>query len=107
MKRASTLGDAVVVGNGGQWLSLRSKRAGVVFAEIRAHLKSVEIFLLPSPRNLRDFSGLARAAPPTQGWGWFRSKIVLRDMNHSKIALGLLTQSYLFCRRRMSLRGRR
>src|SRR5437879_13337301 len=51
------------------WISWRSRKGSRIFAEIRPLGGRVQIFLLPSPRELRDNSGLARRAPPTQGWG--------------------------------------
>ena len=60
---------------GRYWISWRSRNRNRVFAEIRALQGRVQVFILPGPRDLRDSAGLARRAPPTQGWGWFRSRI--------------------------------
>lgn len=77
------------------WIAWRSRKGNRVFAEIRPTRERVEVFLLPSPRDLRDGSGLARRAPPTQGWGWFRTRIELRSMRQVAAAAALIRQSYL------------
>ena len=77
------------------WIAWRSRKGNRVFAEIRPMRERVEVFLLPSPRDLRDGSGLARRAPPTQGWGWFRTRIELRSMRQVAAAASLIRQSYL------------
>src|SRR5437660_8385192 len=53
---------------GRYWISWRSRNRNRVFAEIRALQGRVQVFILPGPRDLRDSAGLARRAPPTQGW---------------------------------------
>jgi len=77
------------------WIAWRSRKGNRVFAEIRPMRERVEVFLLPAPRDLRDGSGLARRAPPTQGWGWFRTRIELRSMRQVAAAASLIRQSYL------------
>jgi len=76
------------------WISWRSRRGIRIFAEIRPLRERVQIFLLPPPRNLRDLTGLAKRAPRTQGWGWFRTRIELRSLREVKSAAVLVRQSY-------------
>lgn len=80
---------------GEHWISWRSRRGHRIFAEIRPLRERVEVFLLPSPRDLRDGSGLAKPAPPTQGWGWFRTRLELRSIRQVASAAVLVRQSYL------------
>src|SRR5207302_10522721 len=63
--------------------------------ETRPVGERLEIFLLPSPRELRDGSGLAKRAPPTQGWGWFRTRVEVRSIHPVAAAAALIHQSYL------------
>src|SRR5439155_532477 len=65
---------------GRYWISWRSRNRNRVFAEIRALQGRVQVFILPGPRDLRDSAGLARRAPRTQGWGWFRSRIEVSSL---------------------------
>lgn len=80
---------------GKQWIAWRSRKGNRIFAEIRPLRERVEIFLLPAPRDLRDRFGLAKRAPPTQGWGWFRTRIEVRSMRQVAGAAALIRQSYL------------
>jgi len=77
------------------WISWRSRKGIRIFAEIRPLGGRVQIFLLPSPRELQDNSGLAKRAPPTQGWGWFRTRVEVRSMRQVAAAASLIHQSYL------------
>ena len=77
------------------WISWRSRKGNRIFAEIRPLRERVQVFLLPSPRDLRDGSGLAKRAPPTQGWGWFRTRIELRSIRQVAPAASLVGQSYI------------
>ena len=77
------------------WISWRSRKGNRIFAEIRPLGARVQIFLLPSPRELRDNSGLAKRAPPTQGWGWFRTRVEVRSLRQVAAAASLIHQSYL------------
>ena len=77
------------------WIAWRSRKGNRVFAEIRPMRERVEVFLLPSPRDLRDGSGLARRAPPTQGWGWFRTRIELRSTRQVASVAAMIRQSYV------------
>jgi len=77
------------------WISWRSRKGSRIFAEIRPLGGRVQIFLLPSPRELRDNSGLAKRAPPTQGWGWFRTRVEVRSIRQVAAAAALIHQSYL------------
>jgi len=52
------------------------------------------VFILPGPRDLRDAKGLARRAPRTQGWGWFRSRIEVSSLDSVEPAARLIVQSY-------------
>src|SRR5881628_1756881 len=42
------------------WISWRSRKGSRIFAEIRPLGERVQIFLLPSPRELRERSGLVK-----------------------------------------------
>ena len=79
---------------GRYWISWRSGNRNRVFAEIRALQGRVQVFILPSPRDLRDSTGLARRAPRTQGWGWFRSRIEVSSLEGAEPAAKLIVQSY-------------
>ena len=76
------------------WIAWRSRKRNRVFAEIRPLRGRVEVFILPRPRDLRDSDGLARLAPRTQGWGWFRSRFDVRSMGQVDSAARLIVQSY-------------
>lgn len=76
------------------WVAFRSRRLQRVFAELRAHRQDVEAFLLPAPEELGVRNGLARLAPPTQGWGWFRSTFRVRAPAEVEEAVALLLASY-------------
>lgn len=77
------------------WIAWRSHNRDRVFAEIRPLRGRVEVFILPGVRDLRDSAGLARRAPRTQGWGWFRSRFDVRSMRQVESAARLICQSYL------------
>ena len=79
---------------GRYWISWRSRNRNRVFAEIRALQGRVQVFILPGPRDLRDSAGLARRAPRTQGWGWFRSRIEVSSLDVVEPAAKLIVQSY-------------
>lgn len=87
-------GDKIVERPGTHWIGWRSQRNGRVFAEVRPLQKRVQVFILPHRRQLRDPKGLAHAAPPTQGWGWFRSRFDVTSMAEVGPAFELLRQSY-------------
>lgn len=76
------------------WVAFRSRQLQRVFAEVRAHRGDVEAFILPAPHELPRANGLARAAPPTQGWGWFQSKFRVREATALDDATELLLASY-------------
>ncbi len=86
--------DRILERAGRQWIAWRSRRAGRVFAEIRPLRGRVQVFILPGPRELSDGSGLARRAPRTQGWGWFRSRFEVTSMAQIEPAARLIIQSY-------------
>src|SRR5256884_8236829 len=79
---------------GRYWISWRSRNRNRVFAEIRALRGRIQVFILPGPRELRDSTGLARRAPRTQGWGWFRSRIEVSSLDGVAPAAKLIVQSY-------------
>ena len=79
---------------GRYWISWRSRKRDRVFAEIRALRGRVQVFILPGPRDLRDSEGLARRAPRSQGWGWFRSRIEVSSLDGVEPAARLIVQSY-------------
>src|SRR5437867_12866767 len=72
--------DRIVERAGRHWIAWRSRQADRVFAEIRPLRGRVQVFILPRPRDLMDSAGLARRAPRSQGWGWFRSRFELTAM---------------------------
>lgn len=98
-------GDVLQARHTGHWVSFRSRNLKRVFAELRPHTRDVEIFLLPSPEELRA-DGWVAAAPRTQGWGWFRSRLRLTKVTDLSRTQSLLLRSYEF-RRRMSREGGR
>src|SRR5216117_442978 len=85
---------------GRYWISWRSRNRNRVFAEIRALQGRVQVFILPGPRDLADSTGLARRAPRTQGWGWFRSRFEISSMAQIELAARLIVQSYEHSARR-------
>src|SRR5437870_12374969 len=86
--------DRVLEHAGRHWISWRSRRADRVFAEIRPLRGRVQVFILPGLRELSDGSGLARRAPASQGWGWFRSRFEVTSMAQVEPAARLIIQSY-------------
>ncbi|HKZ98256.1 MAG TPA: hypothetical protein VJ326_01500 [Thermoplasmata archaeon] len=92
-------GDRISVRIGSHWVAWRSERSGRVFAEVRPLRGRVEVFILPLPRDLRDPGGLARKAPSTQGWGWFRSRFDIRSADGVDRAYRLIRQSYEYGRK--------
>ena len=91
---ANRQGDRVVEHVGKNWISWRSRNRNRVFAEIRALHGRVQVFILPAPRELHDGGGLALRAPPTQGWGWFRSRLEISSALRVTSAARLIVQSY-------------
>jgi len=86
--------DRVVERAGRHWIAWRSRQVDRVFAEIRPLRGRVQVFILPRPRELTDASGLARHAPRSQGWGWFRSRFEVTSMAQVEPAARLIVQSY-------------
>ncbi len=86
--------DRLVERAGRHWIAWRSRQTDRVFAEIRALRGRVQVFILPRPRELMDSSGLARLAPRSQGWGWFRSRFEVTSMAQVEPAARLIVQSY-------------
>lgn len=86
--------DRILERAGQHWIAWRSRRADRVFAEIRPLRGRVQVFILPRPRELTDGSGLARRAPRSQGWGWFRSRFEVTSMEQIESAARLIIQSY-------------
>jgi len=76
------------------WIGWRSRRHARVFAELRPLRGRVEVFILPRPKDLQDPSDLARAAPRTQGWGWFRTRFDVKGLAEIGPAFRLIRQSY-------------
>jgi len=76
------------------WIAFRSEKQRRAFAEIRPSRRRVEVFILPERRDLSDPAGIARPAPRTQGWNWFRTKFHVVGNGHAKAALSLIRQSY-------------
>jgi hypothetical protein len=86
--------DRLVEHAGRHWIAWRSRNRDRVFAEIRSLRGRVQVFILPRPRDLVDSSGLARLAPRTQGWGWFRSRFEISSMEQVESAARLIVESY-------------
>lgn len=86
--------DRLVERTSRYWIAWRSRNRNRVFAELRPLRGRVQVFILPRPRDLADSSGLARRAPRTQGWGWFRSQFEISSMTQVESAALLIVQSY-------------
>ena len=93
-KVAAGRGDQVVMRVNRNWIAFRSENQRRAFAEIRPTRHRVEVFILPERRSLSDPAGIARTAPRTQGWDWFRTKFHVVGNGHGKAALSLIRQSY-------------
>jgi len=87
-------GDRIEMRVNRYWIAFRSDKQGRAFAEVRPSRRRIEVFILPERRNLSDPGGIARSAPRTQGWNWFRTKFHIVGNGHGKEALSLLRQSY-------------
>ena len=101
---AERRGDRVEVRYNLGWVSFRSAASNRAFAEVRPGKKGIELFLLPPRAALRDEHGLATPAPPSRGWGWFRTRIKVENGLSPEWATDLLRQSYEYARR-MPTRG--
>ena len=91
---ASHRGDRVEMRMNRCWIAFRSVNQRRAFAEIRPSRRRVEVFILPERRFLSDPAGIARPAPRTQGWNWFRTKFHVVGNGHGRAALSLIRQSY-------------
>ena len=91
---AAGCGDRVEMRVNRFWIAFRSENQGRAFAEIRPTRHRIEVFILPERRNLTDPTGIARPAPRSQGWNWFRTKFVVVGNGHGRAALSLIRQSY-------------
>ena len=91
---ASLRGDRVEMRVNRYWIAFRSDRQRRAFAELRPNRRRVEVFILPERRHLADVAGLAKTAPRTQGWNWFRTKFYVIGNGQGRAALSLLRQSY-------------
>jgi hypothetical protein len=91
---AGRRGDRIVEHAGPNWTSWRSGKRDRVFAEIRALRGRIQVFILPRPSELRNGKDLARPAPRTQGWGWFRSRLEVPSITLVEPAARLIVQSY-------------
>ncbi len=93
-RMAAVRGDRVEMRTNRYWIAFRSEKQRRTFAEIRPSRRRIEVFILPEKRALVDPSGIARSAPRTQGWNWFRTKFYVVGNGKAKGALSLLRQSY-------------
>ena len=91
---AARRGDRIVQRRHQKWIAFRSAQQRRVFAEVRPSRRRIQVFLLPSIHELRDPLRIARAAPHSQGWSWFRTKLTVVGNGHARAALALLEQSY-------------
>ncbi len=87
-------GDGIVEHVGKNWISWRSRKRGLVFAEIRSLRGRIQVFILPRPHELHNGGGLARRAPRSQGWGWFRSRLEISSIDQVEGGARLIAQSY-------------
>ncbi len=101
-RRLARFGDELQVRVMRGWISFRSQHLQRVFAELRPHRRDVEAFILPPTEALDGSSSLASSSPPTQGWGWFRSKFRLSRWEDVEAASDLVFQSYLFRKQMVS-----
>jgi predicted transport protein len=86
--------DRLEVKESENWIGWRSASRHRVFVELRPHRRKVEVFILPTRKQLKDPKKLARKAPPTQGWGWFRSRFDIEAKYQVEAAFHLIRQSY-------------
>ncbi len=93
-RTARLRGDRVEMRVNRFWIAFRSDRQRRAFAEIRPSRHRVEVFILPERRYLADPAGIARPAPRSQGWNWFRTKFYVVGNGHGRAALSLIRQSY-------------
>jgi len=105
-RNATVHGDRVEMRVNRYWIAFRSQNQRRAFAELRPSRRRVEVFVLPERKDLSDPAGIARSAPRTQGWNWFRTKFHVVGNGHGKAALSLIRQSYE-SPLRASHRGRR
>ena len=96
-ERGRRRGDTVSVRPGEVWIAFRSAQAGRIFAEVRPARKGLQAFLLPPRRELRDPRGFSAAAPESQGWGWFETKVTVAPSEVRALA-SLLVQSLDYAR---------
>ena len=93
-RTATARGDHVEMRMNRCWIAFRSEKQRRAFAEIRPSRHRVEVFILPERKNLSDPAGIARPAPRSQGWNWFRTKFYVVGNGHGRAALSLIRQSY-------------
>ena len=93
-KVAAGRGDRVEMRVNRFWIAFRSEQQKRAFAEIRPTRHRIEVFILAERRSLTDPAGIARPAPRSQGWNWFRTKFVVVGNGHGRAALSLIRQSY-------------
>lgn len=105
-KRLLRMGDELETKAMISWVSFKSRDVRRVFAEVRAHRKDIEAFILPLVESPGEADGVALPAPPTQGWGWFRSKLRITREEELAVATDLLLLSYTV-RREMNRKGSR
>ena len=91
---AARRGDRIVEQRHQKWIAFRSERQRRVFAEVRPSRRKLQVFLLPPLQELRDPLRLARVAPRSQGWNWFRTKLTVVGNGPARAALALIEQSY-------------
>ncbi len=84
-------GDGLSVVHRLHWVALRSRRLAKAFAEVRLRRHHLEIYVLPSPREMGGVGRLVSAVPPSRGWGWFCGRMVVRDATLEGPVAALLT----------------
>ncbi len=95
--------DELIIHVMSRWISIKSRRGGRIFAELRPSKESIEVFVLPPPRELGSSSPVMKA-PSSQGWGWFKSKFVFDGDGGATSALRILRISYASSMRKPSRR---
>lgn len=76
------------------WVSLRDRKKGKVFAEIRLSKDKLDVFILPMQSQLIDPHDLTFPVPPNQGWGWFRTRFWVENEDQVEACFRLIRQSY-------------
>jgi hypothetical protein len=77
-KDLASRGDRLRIDAMKGWVAFRSRRSRRTFAEVRPRRHHLEAFLLPGPSAMKRVGIGVQGVPPTRGWGWFNSRLILR-----------------------------